>query len=225
LTLGSGASDNGAMTVESPPRPPSQNELDALIPEARDRQRHRRLVGAAAIAVAAVLGVGIYAVANGARSPGTIGPSLGLGNWPLCRTAQLKTEPVLFIGTLSGGGLGFTNIGRSACSLPLGNPRPSLFWDGHRLAVRQIHVAHPFRMGGEPVVHVLGAGRSAQIDFDWRNWCGPPKVTTRHPMTLRFRFGDAPVVSLRSVPNPPYCAQPGAPSTITATQPLHYHGS
>lgn len=213
------------MTVESPPRPPSENELDALIPEARDRQRHRRLVGAAAIAVAAVLGVGAYAVANGARSPATIGPSLGLGGWPRCRTTQLKTEPVIFIGEFSGGGIGFTNTSDSACSLPLGTPRASLVWGGRRLEVSQIHVAHPFRMGGEPVVHVLGAGKSGQIDFDWRNWCGPPKVTTERKMTFRFRFGGGPVVSWRSVSNSPYCARPGAPSTITATQPLHYHGS
>jgi hypothetical protein len=79
-------------------------------------------------------------------------------------------------------------------------------------------------MGGEPVVHVLGAGKSAQIDYDWRNWCGP-KLTTSHALTLRFRFGGVSVVSPRFVPNAPYCAQPGAPSTITVTQPLHYHGS
>jgi hypothetical protein len=57
-------------------------------------------------------------------------------------------------------------------------------------------------MGDEPVVHV-GAGKSAQIDFDWRNWCGAPKVTTRHPDDPPLPVRDAPVVSLRFVPNPP----------------------
>jgi hypothetical protein len=214
------------MTVQSPPRPPRQDELEALIPEARYRQQRRRLLGAMTVALAAVLAVGIYAVANGARSPGTIGPSLGLGTWPSCRPGQLKTEPVLFIGTLTGGGLGFTNTSSSACSLPLGIPRARLLWHGQRLAVRQIHVAHPFRMGGEPVVHVLGPGKSAQIDFDWRNWCGPPKLSNypRDFPTLEFQFRGGPLLEMRSGPRP-HCASPTSPSTITATQPLHYHAS
>src|SRR5262245_29126706 len=144
LTLERGASDNSAMTTSAPPRPPLEDQPEALIPEARDRQRHRRLIGGTAIALAAVLGVGVYAAANGARSLSTIGGSLGLGDWPVCRTGQLKPAPVLFVGTLGAeGGMGFTNKSGTACSLPVGTPQVSLFLRGQRLAVRQIHVAHP----------------------------------------------------------------------------------
>jgi hypothetical protein len=50
------------MAIDSPPRPPSQDELDALIREARERQLRRRLLGAAAIVVTAAASLGIYAV-------------------------------------------------------------------------------------------------------------------------------------------------------------------
>jgi hypothetical protein len=73
-------------------------------------------------------------------------------------------------------------------------------------------------------VHVLGPSKAGFVDFYWRNWCGAPKVTTRHPMIFNFRFGNAPVVSLRGGPSsrPAQCTDPGAPSTITATQPLRW---
>ena len=118
-----------------------------------------------------------------------------------------------------------TNTSRSACSLPLGTPRVSLFWHGQRLVVRQIHVSHFFRMTGihsASAVHVLGPSKSGQIDFDWRNWCGPPKAMTPHPMILSFRFGKALFVSLRETVSPPRCTHPGTPSTFTATQPLSW---
>ena len=142
-----------------------------------------------------------------------------------CRSSQIKTQPVLFPGTLGAeGGLGITNTSGSTCSLPMGAPRVSLVLRGQVLAVRQIHVAHPFRAGGEPVVHVLKSGESAQIDFEWRNWCGTPKLSNypRDFPTLRMQFVGGPAISTRFGPKA-YCSSPGSPSTITATQPLHLH--
>ncbi len=45
----------------APPKPPAQDELEALIKEARERQLQRRLLGAAAIAIGAAIALGIYA--------------------------------------------------------------------------------------------------------------------------------------------------------------------
>src|SRR3954454_24111918 len=98
------------MAIDSPPRPPSQDELDALIPEARNRHRRRQLLSAVAIAVAAALALSVYAVAAGGGFLGTIGYTLGLTAAPTCHSSQLRTEPVLFTGVLiQGGGIGITN--------------------------------------------------------------------------------------------------------------------
>ena len=49
----------------APPRPPSHDELEALIKEARARQLRRRLLGAAGVAIAAAFALGAYALASG----------------------------------------------------------------------------------------------------------------------------------------------------------------
>lgn len=231
------------MAVSAPPRPPVRDDPEALIPEARERQRRRQLLALATIAVAVALGLGIYGAASGGGPLGAVQGSFGLGGTPkVCRSSQLETQPVAMAFGIAApaGGLLLTNASGSACSLPSGTPRISLIWHGQRLAVRQIHVAHFFRMIGlpvAPVTHVLGPSKSGEIDFVWRNWCGPPNVrlplagravhvgtagrATRHPMIFRFRFGNAAFASLRGYARP-QCAHPGAPSTITATQPLRW---
>jgi hypothetical protein len=45
----------------APPRPPSHDELEALIKEVRQRQLRRRLLGAAVVAISAAIGLGAYA--------------------------------------------------------------------------------------------------------------------------------------------------------------------
>jgi hypothetical protein len=150
----------------------------------------------------------------------------GLASVPTCRSSQIKTESVIFEGLLGGGGggVGITNTSGSGCSLPTGAPLVSLVLRGQTLDVRQVYVAHPFRMGGEPVVHRLGPGESAQIDVQWRNWCGTPKLSNypRDFPTVRVDFRGGPVVGMKMGPKP-YCASPGSPSTVTATQPIHLH--
>jgi len=85
----------------APPRPPSHDELEALIKEARARQLRRRLLGAAGVAVAAVLALSIYALAAGPaqRSGATSGSPVRLatgcgvaGGWRL-RPDGLWSEP------------------------------------------------------------------------------------------------------------------------------------
>jgi hypothetical protein len=93
------------MAIDSPPRPPSQDELDALIREARERQLRRRLLGAAAIAIAAAASLGIYAVASGSSSRPTSGAS-GSGSASNCplnalplalQTQGTATQAVTFL--------------------------------------------------------------------------------------------------------------------------------
>jgi hypothetical protein len=211
------------MVVSSPPRPPVQEDPEALIPEARDRQRRRRLLALAIVAVAVGLGLGIYGAATGGGPLGAARGTLGLGGTPkTCRSSQLKTQS-------TSSGFLLTNTSRSACSLPLGIPRVSVFWHGQRLDVRQIHgsVAYVSRMTsalGAPITHVLGTGKMAEIAFYWRNWCGPPrfKPWTPYPMMFSFRYGTALFGSERTPFAPRQCTNPRSPSTIAVTQPQRW---
>lgn len=67
-------SGSGA-TVAAPPKSPRQDELEALIREARARRRRRWMIGAAAVAVLAGAALGINSIVSGG-SP-TVAPSGG----------------------------------------------------------------------------------------------------------------------------------------------------
>jgi hypothetical protein len=70
LDAANDARDTSAMAIDSPPRPPSQDELGAFIREARVRQLRRRLLGTAVIAIIAAASLGIHAIFSGAaRAP------------------------------------------------------------------------------------------------------------------------------------------------------------
>jgi photosystem II stability/assembly factor-like uncharacterized protein len=56
------------MSVVAPPEPPPPDELEALIPEARARQRRRWLFLAAGVAIAAGVGLAIWAAIPGGHS-------------------------------------------------------------------------------------------------------------------------------------------------------------
>src|SRR5215467_7324874 len=104
----------------APPKPPSHDELEALIKEARARQLRRRLLGAAGIAIAAALGLSIYAFLTGG-SPGNPSQPLVHGRrttGPLCRASQISASAGLQGATESlAGGATITNTGGSSCSL------------------------------------------------------------------------------------------------------------
>jgi hypothetical protein len=109
------------MAIASPPRPPTENESDALVREARARQRRRRLTGAAAVTLLAGAALVSYAVAGRtAAHPGGLTPS---GARPVsasaCRASQLRTSLVHTGSDLGveGGLLRVTNLSRTACLL------------------------------------------------------------------------------------------------------------
>lgn len=80
------------MAIAPPPRrPPSPEELDALIPEARERQRRRRLLAAVAVVLATGVGLGLWAAMPGGnavtvRGHGPVTGTAGhVGNTPEVR--------------------------------------------------------------------------------------------------------------------------------------------
>lgn len=184
--------------------------------EARERQFRRRLLGTAGVAVAAAIGLGIYALTiSGGSAKRSDGEAGGRAGVPLCGSSQLSSVPLGFpMASGDVGGLEFRNIGGIACSLP-GTARVATYLQGRRLPVRQLpaDASVPNRHG--PIVHVLAPGKRAYVVFSWKNWCEPHPYA--HP-TLRYSFGGGLVLSQTSPE--PACVAPGSPSTLRVAGPL-----
>src|SRR5215470_155638 len=148
----------------APPRPPSHDELEALIKEARARQLRRRLLGAAGVAIAAGLGLCIYAfMASGSRGVGTssgnppqelAAPCSAAVGWRL-RLDGLWSEPT----GQHTAPLSVTRIGSSACTLA-GYPKITLLTaSGDKLGFRYSHRGDLVVAARPPyAVHVADGG-------------------------------------------------------------------
>lgn len=201
----------------APPRPPSHDELQALIKEARERQLRRRLLGAAGVAITAALGLGVYAFVTGGSPVNLAQPPAqgGRATGPLCRSSQLSAVAGLQGATQSlAGGAILTNVGKSACSLPLGRPVVRISLNGEILRIRQRHFPYP--MQGQPA-RVLAPGAHAVIRMQWWNWCGK---TGAAAMTIQLGHGLTLVPPQRL--GEPTCigTGPNPTSTLYVSQPL-----
>jgi hypothetical protein len=203
----------------APPKPPSHDELEALIKEARARHLRRRLLGAAGVAVGAALALSVYALTIGGGDHAKLtGGSAGAGA-PLCRASQLSATGGLngAVGTMLGP-VTLTNTGSSACSLPNSRPRVSILWQARVLPVRE--TAGTVR-SGEARAGVLGPHSRAMIYMAWSNWCRKPREGTIIRPTFRLRWADGLVVD---APNnrltPPRCGSPAGGSEIAVGVPV-----
>jgi Protein of unknown function (DUF4232) len=202
----------------APPRPPAHDELEALIKEARARQLRRRLLGAAGVAIAAALGLSIYALVGGgdvkniAQPPARGGSATG----PLCRASQLSVSAALQGATQSlAGGATITNTARSTCSLPRLHPVVRISLDGKTLRIKQR--PFPYRISpGRPVARVLMPHEQAAIFVQWWNWCGKTGAAT---MTLRFGRGLA-VTAPQRLGEPTCIGTEGGPSRLYVSPPF-----
>jgi hypothetical protein len=199
----------------APPRPPSQDELELLIKEARARQLRRRLLGAAAVAIAAALGLGIYALTVGGDRPGTTAASRPRGV-PLCRSSQLAmsiggqgaTQMVL-------GGALITNTGGQACGLPTRRPVVRITWQGKPMQVPQ-PVPRPGEVQSGTPARVLAPGAKALISMRWGNWCG--RRASGLP-TFRLLFGHQLALSAPGL-GVPRCIGRSEPGFLDVSRPL-----
>jgi hypothetical protein len=212
------------MRIEAPPKPPSPDELEALIPEARERQLRRRLLGAAGLAVAAAIGISLYAVTAGQTSrPG--GQSRFADRVPLCRASQLSVlaglagaaGPVL-VPTL------ITNISSSACALPTGRPGVRVAFRGKPIRTRERSWGTSVQFGPR-AARVLNAGGKVYFEVGWDSLCPRPEqapTTGRVMLTLLFRGGlqvSAPETTPEGVPGVPGCDEVLQPTPWLAVSP------
>jgi hypothetical protein len=106
----------------APPKPPAQNEPDALIPEARARQWKRRMLASGLVALAAAVALSLYAIASGGSDAkhGRTGGSQTVGVFRRCRSDQLRLAGPLFNGAGTGHSIEnftFTNVSGRSCVL------------------------------------------------------------------------------------------------------------
>jgi hypothetical protein len=116
------AIQNVSIVTVAPPKPPAQNEPDALIPEARARQWKRRVVASGLVALAAAAALSLYAIASGGSGAklGRTGGSQAVGFFPRCRSDQLRLTGPLFNGAFTGHSIEnftFTNVSSRSCVL------------------------------------------------------------------------------------------------------------
>ena len=169
----------------APPKPPPLDELEALIKEARERQLRRRLLGTAGIAIAAAVGLSVYAFVKGGGVNNVAPARAGRASGLLCRASQLSVSAGLQGATQSlAGGATITNTGGGSCSLPRLRPVVRISLDGETLRIRQR--PFPYRMSHGPLAHVLVPGGQAVIFIQWWNWCGR---TGAAAMTVRLGRG------------------------------------
>src|SRR5215471_5122533 len=196
----------------APPRPPSQDELEALIKEARARQLRRRLVGAAGAAIAAAIVLGVHVLATGGSGDRSTGSAPNaLSGTPLCRSSQLSAEA--FWGGAAGSAMGaavIRNNGTAPCSLLSGRPKVRITWGRTRLPVRDL----PPTRGEFPwrPVRRLAPGSKAAVFMQWTNWCAKPRAGALTTISLLFHGGVR--VAARNVSGQPPCANAAQPSKL-----------
>lgn len=151
----------------APPRPP-QDDPELLIKEARTRQLRRRLRGVAGLAIAAALGLSIYAFVAGGRPANVAQPPSqgGHATGPACRTSQLLAT-FHFGGSTQAmmGGATLRNTSDSVCSLPTSRPTFRILWQRALLAI-------PVRPGTLaappwPRARTLAPDQRAFVVMDW----------------------------------------------------------
>jgi hypothetical protein len=211
----------------APPKPP-QDELEALIPEARARQLRRRLVAAACIAVAAALALSVYAISGGFKHQRSAG-SQSAGAAPACRSSQLSTSA----GFTAAAGTTFnpvlmTNRSNQTCTLAVGVPNVQVLFRGETFSIRERPWTRGLGAFGTPAAHVLAPGAKDVVELSWLDFCPHPAAAPQGgSMTVVLRFPHGPRVTARQtspeVPGPalPGCAEVTHP-TVAVSRLLRY---
>jgi Protein of unknown function (DUF4232) len=204
----------------APPKPPANDELEALIKEARERQLRRRVLGAAGVAVAAAVGLSIYAFVSGGTVRTVSRPPVRghRASPPLCDSSQLSATAGFQGATQTMlGDVTLQNMSAGACSLPAGRPRVTISWRDKQLETleRGMSTAPPW-----PHAHVLAPGGNADVFFQWWSCTGSaPKAAVRPTFALRFGHGLFVTARSNNV-TPSFCGGLGSPRPLDVSPAL-----
>jgi hypothetical protein len=198
----------------APPKPPEHEELEALIKEARERQLRRRLLGAAGVAIAVAISLGLYFLIAGGTSGSTSGNSSNRSTAaPSCRSTQLAAQtnfehaggqPIL------GGAVMIYNTSPSKCSLPHQAPVVLLSSGSRQVPIKQFANSALNDPHNGPL---LANGAFAKVNVIWSNWCANPATA------VTLRFGHGAQVTARLITQPS-CSNPSEPTTFATGRTL-----
>jgi hypothetical protein len=205
----------------APPRPPSHDDPEALIKEARERQLRRRLLGAAGVAIAAAIGLSAYALTiagnQSAKSAARTGP-VGV---PFCRSGQLSGSAGFQGATQSMlGSVTLQNTSDAACSLPQRRPLVAISWRGKVIPTEEgrMSTGPPW-----PRAHALGPGQRASVYWQWLSCGGQGARQVAVQPTFTLRFGHGLVVTARANEStPPFCSGLGGRRVLDVSDVLAY---
>ena len=202
------------MSVVAPPEPPRPDDLEALIREARARQRRRWLAATAVAALAAAVVTGIFSIVGGhGRAAGQgQGRLPSVASLPRCRPEQLRVSE-------RGGGaytghsvidFALANVSTSQCTVR-GRPRVQLVMRSGRVRPGEVYrlrnvrrrsdATVPLRTvmlrpGGAAsflVVVVNQVGRAGPLSSRFCAWSRAVLVTppgSRSPVRARYSLSD-----------------------------------
>jgi hypothetical protein len=198
----------------APPKPPPREHApEALIPEARERQRRRRLVVATSVASVAGLVLLIQALFAGSGARGSRSDAAGAPA-PACRASQLSFSA-------NGVGMGMngievqwhmTDIGGHACALPAGLPIAAFILPGGKpIPITQAPVPPSYDAFGRHTNFGRRAGRILEpgrkyfsiLFFSDLVPGGSCTTPMSRSVTVALRYSDGLLLSVPETPQEP----------------------
>lgn len=189
----------------TPTKLPSDDWLEALIREARARQLRRRMIGAAAMALAAAAALGLHSVFASGAHAATASDHGGVPGIPACRDASLtaKEIPISNPTGLIRIGLQFTNTTSSSCSV---DGYPSIQFSDARGTMPFL-----FRHLGTPHALAVRSGKAVYSIFSkFRCDIGVARSTTH--VAVRLPGDSAAVITPTGSLGGPSICKPGIPA-------------
>jgi hypothetical protein len=212
----------------APPRPPQHDNPELLIKEARERQLRRRLFAGAGVAIAAAIGLVVYAMAGG-TSADQSSHSPAAGGPPGCRSTQLSASygPSGAAGTILGGFM-IGNAGGAPCAIPAGRPAVHILLRGRPVLTREV-AWPPADEFGPSAGHIIRPGAKAYFEIGWRDRFCPNATAASRPgkVTMLLSFGNglqiaAPETEPENIPSVPGCQTNGPPPQVAISGLLRY---
>lgn len=153
--------------------PPPRDELEALIREARERQRRRRIVATATVAVLGAAGLVGYALVARDGSQGRGRPQGQLAGLPRCHSNQLRLSVPPAWGAAAGTmyePATLTNTSGSSCTVAGWPALRRLDATGQRIPVRLERWVYRLRGSAPYSVVTLAPGKTATFDIFGSDW-------------------------------------------------------
>lgn len=206
------------MSVAAPPEPPRPDELEALIREARARQRKRRLLGVALAAAVfgAVLAAGAILPADHPGGRADHSRRNGFPAVPRCASGQLRVGQPRVDGAYTAhvvDNLTFTNVSSRSCALR-GWPALEVVLPGGRIVAARVgHVRNATSRKSVPtrtvVLHPGGAASFHAIEADGTGLDGTCPMPL--PSARAFVIPPGSGVPAQEPITVPYCHAPRRP--------------